>query len=108
MNGDLLVDDQFSKNLTFRKYKLQKKMCQETWPGRAGDEPYGEPFEFFEHIGTFETLDVSHLKFRQEWRTFFAETLGLGLKEGVTLPEIETLEERIAQRQAAEEEKAEQ
>jgi len=46
------------------------------WPGRD-QEPYGEPFEHFAMLGKAEEFDVSNIVYRQEWRAFMTETLGL-------------------------------
>ena len=62
---------------------------------------YGEDLTFFQQLGDFESFDTSELEFRQEWRSFFLDTLQLPLEEG-GLVEIQTLEERKAEREAYE------
>ena len=43
-----------------RKYRYQKKTCQETWPDKP-EVLYGEPFTFYESQGEPEIHDISHL-----------------------------------------------
>lgn len=63
-----------------RKYKFQKKMCQETVPGKP-NQHYGQPYEFYEVQGEFEDYDVGGLETRKEWQSFFSTELGLHFKK---------------------------
>lgn len=94
-----------SQNLL--KYRYQKSMCQEMWPGRT-NEPYGKPFVQYEMLGEAELIEISHLEFRQEWRALMEETLGMKLKDGSVIPEIGTLDERKKAREDFEAEKQRQ
>lgn len=106
--GEVLADTQLvPQGQLLRKYTYQKKHCKESWPGRQGTL-YGDNLEFFEMIAPFESFDTSHLEYRQEWRTFFADTLQLQIREGDQLENIVSLEERKAQRKAYEDQKEEE
>ncbi len=59
-------------------------------------------------VAPFESFDTSHLEYRQEWRTFFADTLQMEIRQGAELDIIVSLEERKAQRKAYEDQKEEE
>ena len=101
IHGEILVDTYLvPEGELLRKYRYQKKLCKESWPGQA-EILYGEDLTFFEQLGEFESFDTSGFEFRQEWRSYFSDTLQLPLEEG-GLVDIPTLEERKAEREAYE------
>ena len=79
MRGDILADGNLmpnKKTQLLRKYRYQKKTCQETWPDKP-EVLYGEPFEFHESLGEPENYDIDNLVYRHEFRAYFEDTLGL-------------------------------
>jgi len=79
ISGEVLSDGYFmenKQNQALRKYRYQKKRCQETWPDKP-EVLYGKPFDFYESLNEPEIFDVSNLVFRHEWRSYFEHTLGL-------------------------------
>ena len=56
------MDGNYTQHQLLRRYKFQKKKCQESWPGRRDD--YGAPFDFYEMLGEYESFDVSKIHYR--------------------------------------------